>query len=230
MAHLERPPVALAFSFDGVDDCVEVSPSPVVGYRSVSIEMLVSLSSENYGKDVLLLVSGQTVYNAYIEKYETEVFGFRVVGTDGATYPANFGTAGYYDKWIHIVGVAEENVSVRAYMDGELKDETAFPVGVRDAVDNLLVCCDHLYGRFAKGFITLARIYNRALSDAEVSDLYSIRRNIMEGCVLKLGSIGLVRGGGTQWLDEGPYKLHGTVYGAKRVRCCHCNPVVDYGV
>jgi len=33
----------------------------------------------------------------------------------------------------------------------------------------------------------------------------------------------LVRGGGTQWLDESPYKNHGTVYGAKRVRCCHCN-------
>jgi len=51
----------------------------------------------------------------------------------------------------------------------------------------------------------------------------------MDGCVLKLGTVGLVRGGGTQWLDESPYKNHGTVYGAKRVRCCHCNPVVDYG-
>jgi len=51
----------------------------------------------------------------------------------------------------------------------------------------------------------------------------------MEGCVLKLGSIGLVRGNGTYWLDESPYKNHGTVYGAKRCRFCHCNIVRNYG-
>jgi len=125
-----------------------------------------------------------------------------------AVMTAVTGSASFY-----LNGAFKETISVGAYLN-EFPLMIARRTGAYD---------------YFNGLVGLVRVYNRALTAAEISDLYNIRRNITNGCVLKLGSLGLIRGGGTQWLDESPYKNHGTVYGAKRVRCCHCNPVVEYG-
>jgi len=82
---------------------------------------------------------------------------------------------------------------------------------------------------FYNGIVGECIAFNRALSETEMEEIRTLRRNIMDGCVLKLGKVGLVKGGGSKWLDESGYSHHGDVYGAVRVRCCHCNPVVLYG-
>jgi len=230
MAHLERPPVALGFSFDGVDDRVEVPDSPSLGVTgAITLEAWVKAEAEEFG----LICKAETFYapdvSYWMNNRGDKRFQFTL--SDGAARVDLVGTtlleAG---RWYHVVG-RWDGAEMRMFVNGVdegVSEPFAGPINVTPyPVDVGVLRPPSIWLR---GVIALARIYNRALSDAEVSDLYSIRRNIMEGCVLKLGSIGLVRGGGTQWLDESPYKSHGTVYGAKRVRCCHCNPVVDYGV
>ncbi|RLI81625.1 MAG: hypothetical protein DRP01_10720, partial [Archaeoglobales archaeon] len=154
--------------FNGENAYVEVSPSPITGIRSVSIEMLLNLHSDNYERDVLVLISGQSQYNIYLEKYSTEAFTWVFLGTDNASYRVTYGTFDWYGDLIYLVGVAEEGVSVRCYLNAELIDETSFPVGVRDAIDNLELMQDHEYARRAKGTLHFLRIYNRALSEREI--------------------------------------------------------------
>ena len=130
------------------------------------------------------------------------------------------------DGNFHLVAVTLKDGVKSLFIDGELKQQVT---GQGDLYRvNTYFRIGTVWRNF-HGLINDVRVYKRALSPEEIYDIFDIRRNIMNGCVLKLGTVGLVRGGGTKWLDESPYKNHGTVYGAKRVRCCHCNPIMWYG-
>jgi len=229
MAHLERPSIALGFSFDGVDDRIDLGNVLNMGTSDFSIEAL-AFPESNVGN---VFVSKQYDWYPGRVGYTFAIKDAKLFLSisDGVTgYERSGATPIETTKWHHCVVVVDRVKEVATfYHDGVFDAEVAIP-GV-GSIDNPQPLCVGVTAKWHwfLGVIALTRIYNRVLSSAEVSDLYSIKRNIMEGCVLKLGSIGLVRGGGTKWLDEGPYKYHGTVYGAKRVRCCHCNVVRDYG-
>jgi len=245
MAHLERPPVALGFSFDGGDDYVEVPDS-----ASLDMDIAVSVEWWFYnplsywkdkwqafvGKRTGIVTTAKANYGINIKGGTTNAMNLYL--NDGTGYdpwltdfPANQVPC---QSWVHAVAVFEQVGTVvegRLYLNGVLADSGTRTISLADCVNNapVLVASSTIGYEFNEIIIALLRIYNRVLSEAEIGDLYNVKRNIREGCVLKLGSIGLVRGGRTQWLDESPYKSHGTVYGAKRVRCCHCNVVRDYG-
>jgi len=229
MAHLRKPPVALGFSFDGVDDYVEVSPSPLQPLTELTIACWFNpLSTPPTYRN---LVGDRSTDPSNSMLYFATTRGLRPhVYTDPSGWLwYNSATILTLNLWHHLV-LTWKRPNLRLYINGV---EDANSPATRDE-PKVTLARDLRIGLDAielppDGIIDEVRIYNRALSQAEIDDLYSIRRNIMDGCVLKLGTVGLVRGGGTQWLDESPYKNHGTVYGAKRVRCCHCNPVVDYG-
>jgi len=229
VAHLERPPIALGFSHDGVDDRVEVADAvelrllpPFTLAAWVYPRTLPRLNNDVIQKryDYLINVQSSRKVMLYNSNPDLAVKDYLI---SASLLPLN--------EWSHIVGVwrgVNENFTYEIYINGILDASKS----------STLLCYQSTYplrmgrwsaGRELDGIIAEPSVYDRALSSAEIGDLYSVRRNIMDGCVLKLGTVGLVRGGGTQWLDESPYKNHGTVYGAKRVRCCHCNVVRDYG-
>jgi len=229
MSHLVKPPIALCFSFDGVDDYVEVPhnaslnvPGTIMCLLKSNEEIAVTHPHHH------AFIMKRDVNETYMLFYErTAGLTFRVI-IGGAINDAVKNITLEANKWYHIAGT-HDGYDVKLYVNGLLAASTP-AVGTADTnTKDIAIGLATWVGVYFDGVIGEVRIYNRALTEDEISDLFNIKRNIMNGCVLKLGTFGLVRGGGTQWLDESPYKNHGTVYGAKRVRCCHCNVVRDYG-
>jgi len=229
MAHLEKPPIALGFSYDGVDDFVEVPHDVSLEPNRLTIAFRIRVKDTGTWQ---ALVRKDETYGAPDEAFSLSIgytfdfFRFEVYTTVLNTLDASFSLV--EDAWYHLA-VVYDGSEMRIYVNGNL-------IGSKPATGDIYYSAHYVLwlGKYVgllmfKGVMDDVRIYNRALSADEISDLYNVRRNITDGCVMKLGALGLVRGGGTQWLDEGAYKNHGTVYGAKRVRCCHCNPVVNYG-
>jgi len=229
MTHLERPPIALGFSFDGVDDYISC-PDASLKSKAFTLEAQVIFKALHDGVIIGKFNNGfmwlDIDYLRVEFRNEADTAWRGIPQDGGVSYSPSVGV------WYHIVGTfGGAGTTIRLCVNGELVSET----GVIDEdpliVDEILAVgrWGTSASRYLNGIVPLACTYNRALSLEEISDLYNIRRNIMNGCVLKLGTVGLVRGGGTQWLDESPYKNHGTAYGAKRVRCCHCNVPRGYG-
>jgi len=229
VAHLEKPPIALGFSHDGVDDYEDLSDTGTEwDFQTFSVSFWIK--TKDTGKEIMgegakwrpLTASGGAI-----------LFWIRGLKDGVDSVDTLTGIKNVCDDvWHHVVCTYElSTLKMQIFADGSLDNSKTTAVEIyADGNNNQAIGRGYVGSpSFIEAIISEVHIYNRVLSLAEIGDLYSIRRNIMDGCVLKLGTVGLVRGGGTQWLDESPYKNHGTVYGAKRVRCCHCNVVRDYG-
>jgi len=222
VTHLVRPPVALAYRFDGADDYVDLD-GLINLFETLSaycVEVLVYVSSGfvlSFTRGISINFEGRIpAENRFRYTFRDEVKGYWIDIYDV--------TEGWYDLVFQVNGTKLE-----IYHNATLVYSTSISGIGREVLHNSLgTNWDRT--RFGSNIIAEVRVYDRILTAEEIGDLFSIRRNIMRGCVLKLGALGLIRGGGTKWLDESPYKSHGTVYGAKRVRCCHCNIARDYGV
>jgi len=229
MAHLEKPPIALSFDLDGVNDKVTVPHHDSLNLDEYTIESWINIASLPSPSDSHFEITVKVAYNVlrFFVRKTTRRLEI-TVEMDGVTKGYAHPTVLDLNTWYHVASTVksgEQAITLNG-VKTVLGTDTYTSLG-KNALELRIGWYNDLL--FSHGFIATIGIYNRALSQAEISDLYNIRRNIMDGCVLKLGTLGLVRGGGTQWLDESPYKNHGTVYGAKRVRCCHCNVVRDYG-
>jgi len=230
MAHLVKPPVALGYSFDGVDDWVKFTfPDDVATklQQELTIEALVYFPVFNPDKRGRVFDRGYRPH-AWVER--NKMIFTTIALEDGTPHSATWTPPVTLDvgMWLHLIYMYKAKSFVKFAYNANISPDISFPYTIETPVvgGNIAV----FWGYYTTGLFVLFSMYSRVLTSEEVNDLFNIRRNIMKDCVLKFGIVGLVRGGGTKWLDEGPYKLHGTVYGAKRVRCCHCNPVVNYGV
>jgi len=229
MTHLVQPPIALGFIFDGVDDQVDVPDDPSLDLTdgiTIGVWVYPKASVDWMG----IVVKGNDGAENYELLLGDQKLAWAILWTDGTRNSEAPSLSYKLNEWMHLVIIYEPGQNVRWYKNGQFVDLGLLPSKTPQTNDVYLgIGREPGTLRFLNGILGEICIFNRILTDAEIGDLCSIRRNIMDGCVLKLGTVGLVRGGGTQWLDESPCKNHGTVYGAKRVRCCHCNPVVDYG-
>jgi len=238
MAHLEKPPIALGLSFNGETDWCQAPASGVGIKEELTLVVWTRPSEQIFGayEDHKDIVASQCLGGGGFWRISTRG-GFNttnlltlqigwIAGVDTWWPPPN--AMAVINEWNHLVLVLNRNTGKASfYRNGEFIAETSVSVGTKPTTSYVNIARD--CAGYYKGIIGEVRIYNRALTPTEISDLYNIRRNIMEDCALRLGPIGLVRGTGTQWLDDSPYKNHGTIYGAKRVRCCHCNIVRNYG-
>jgi len=229
VTHLVKPPVALGFLFDGIDDYVRVPYSTVFDLDYGTLEVLARFTAPVGAEEHLLFYRH---IGFMLTRHTDDRLRYYVWREDG-TYVAGW-TA-------YVIPLNIEKHYVLTF-DGRYAkvyvnyDEYTYTydfgnyVPMAKGIKQIMIGVDTWgAGYFVPYVVFFARVYNRVLSPEEVSARFNIRKDIMEGCVLKLETLGLVRGGGTKWLDESPYKSHGTVYGAKRVRCCHCNVVRDYG-
>ena len=239
MSHLVKPPFGLGYYFNGVAGKVEIPDSPSLQpdtyFTVVAWALVRTLPQVDYDH-VPIIWRGNNIgwgndyhFRIAIRSDGTVTWGSG--GQDGAEYFFDGGNiSDKLNQFVFYAYVAD-GATLRAYIN-------AVEVATRGATPPYMVAGYKTYLGWANrngvdvyvnGIVSEARMYSRVLTPEEISDLYNIGRNIMDDCVLKLGTVGLVRGGGTQWLDESGYGNHGTVYGAIRVRCCHCNPVVRYG-
>jgi len=251
LAHLKNPPIALGFSSDGVDDYMKAGEGAFLyGQDEVMIVAWVYIPSEQpvetwrkthlYGRWVPGIFWRCLSIGGDYSKTQTKFFINAFFVNEETGEVRDFAYNCYLlDQWVHVAwGYSKLVEKGLIYVNGDLvveRDITGWHadgfLGVLDdnLIDGFWIGSSTGGAENYKTITSETLIYSRILTAGEIGDLYSIRRNIMDGCVLKLGTVGLVRGGGTKWLDESPFKNHATVYGSKRVRCCHCNVVRDYG-
>jgi len=235
MVHLVRPPIALGFDHDGVDDYI-ITPNMADYFPNESVTIVVWFYAKNSG--VIVDELGQTTINVGWHDSQIEILPTGEVKVRVWALPSvTLGTVGFnewhqavlrYDKTALILDGFLDKVEAPTDVSGDRDAPWEFGYNLHYAFGPL-DSTNLGDGTYFDGIIALILIYNRPLSASEIADLYDNFKDIKEGLVLKLGTYGLVRGNGTKWLDESPYKNHATVYGPKRVRCCHCNIVRDYG-
>jgi len=240
LSHLVKPPFGLAYYLNGIDNYILIplsdSLKKALSEAPVTICFWFCLLNtlDNWHNYLSWTVTNDTgsciarvekandhrsIYTRWIA--ETSAKGDNP--DDGGFWvrEPDMGVKPY--QWMFYTSKADGNY-IYEYLNANLVLKNTQNDKLADMTGDLII-----EGREHSYMMAELRIYDRALTDGEISDLYNVRRNIMDGCVLKLGTVGLVKGGGTKWLDESPYGNHGTVYGAKRVRCCHCNPIMEYG-
>lgn len=105
-------------------------------------------------------------------QYKFDYF-FATNSTHYQVYTKQLYTA-YNNKWLHIVGTYDQNTGYsKIYFNGQLSDSlysgnrTSNPSNL-----NLFIGCGKISSTFFKGYLDDIRIYNRAVTKAEVTSLY----------------------------------------------------------
>ncbi len=165
-----------AMSFDGVDDhmLVEDHPSLNFGDGDFTVSFWTKPSS---------LIN----YHRFVTKYDAGSHGWIIYGDSGGFVSANVvgssGTVyslpfGQYEVGVwHLFSMVKTSSQVKAYRDGILVSTQNTVVGNTDVSENLLIgmcgsSCD-VSNTYLEGLLDEVRIYNRALSEAEIHALYT---------------------------------------------------------
>jgi hypothetical protein len=186
---METEPVFVAgkmgqgIKFSG-EEAVQVIPPN--SYDSLDEELSISFWAkipEGFTQSAMMgyVTRGKSSLRIFGGKPEFSRFNFTVF--DGGQVPTVWGKdikEDYYDRWIHVVGVKEQNY-LRVYVDGHLnqskKDaagavhKTTAPIWIGG---NFHFPADHNSPRMFIGEMDDVRIYNRALAPGEVVELFNL--------------------------------------------------------
>ncbi len=163
----EDPPATnWALQFDGVNDYVDLSPSPLGTPSSITVEAWVRIQES--GKLHFLVTDAHDDYND----------GFSlVVGVDGrvsfvaasslsAKAAAASSTSLTVGKWHHVAGVYDgDNEAVRVYVDGIEEAVVAYSGGISYSGSR-----DLLFGSQKKGYSRSGRYLKGALDEIRIWD------------------------------------------------------------
>jgi hypothetical protein len=165
-----------ALSFDGTSDYVRVpnSPSVNVAGNGLTIEMWAFLNP-NSSTDYVLLGKPWTTGATGIPPYQ---FGLEYDANGFNSFDFYFGDAasvshGPYSIfpaesiWTH-VAYTLDGTTVKGYLDGVLKLQTSVAAGIQARATDLLIGVDGQLSQSMNGRLDDVRIYNRALTQAEI--------------------------------------------------------------
>ncbi len=166
-------------TFDGTDDNVGVGNGTslqITGAITISTWVKVTDSAAHkaiVGKDA----ANDRGYNLNVRGSGTydNKFGF-IIGSSSTARVARYSSTNVsFGSWVHVVGVYEPSVRQDIYVNGELQNgdiDGAIPSSLYNSTQNLLLGND-CFAEPLSGSMDDTRIYNRALSPKEISDLYN---------------------------------------------------------
>ena len=167
-----------ALEFDGTDDYVDIPPIGD-GYSAITVSAWMkakTFASENYNPIVARDEAGGTLNDVFALMARDAVVGneasFRIyVGAGNTKVTARSSISLSTDTWYHLVGTYD-GAAVRVYLDGIEKGNTAQSGTLSTEATRIAL------GRFSNndyvnfdGLIDEVRIYDRALSPAEITAL-----------------------------------------------------------
>ncbi len=165
-----------ALSFDGVNDYVDLgNPVPLRLTGAMTLSAWVYPTGIINSGRIIAKTGGPGVRGWSLNVENFNAFEFSV--PDSAIDTSNFVdsvTPVPLNKWVHVVGVYEPGIAMRLYIDGALNNSrlTNVPTRVFDPPVNARIGArgDGLY---FQGSMDEVRVYNRALTAAEVQQLFS---------------------------------------------------------
>jgi hypothetical protein len=158
--------------FDGVDDFVNIPIDSVFNTPSVTFEVWANLQTINDRHILYVNWQGNSL-EVYSDR-SIAMYNFSSQGQQGA-----FTSAGVFnwDNWAHFVGTYDDTAqTLKTYVNGVLlSTRTSTPSTIYSVGVHKISGTD--YGGEVKGKIAIVRHYNKALSDAEVSQNYNAQKS-----------------------------------------------------
>lgn len=173
-----------ALSFDGVDDYVEVGDDPSLRFMqsssfTISAWVMPVLETENSFIVCKMRGGGRRSVFGYLATWNSKISGFSFGGESswkGYVLTQTGRNSAPVGSWYHLVGVYDDK-DVRIYLNGELRSRRTFDLetGSTTPDKNLVIGAmsyDSKIKSFFGGKIDEVRIYDGALSDAEIWALH----------------------------------------------------------
>jgi hypothetical protein len=154
-----------ALSFDGVNDTVTVAPE--LHASRVTVQAWVYPTALSGWRSVVMKEAQKgMVFGLYA--HENLPHPAMTVGIDGVDHSAGATTALPLNRWSHLAATYD-GATIRLYVNG-VEAGTAAAAGALPASANpLRIGGNSVWGEYFKGRIDEVRIYNRALSAAEIA-------------------------------------------------------------
>ncbi|MBI4358299.1 MAG: LamG domain-containing protein, partial [Candidatus Omnitrophica bacterium] len=169
-----------SLSFDGMNDYVDMGNAPslqLTGAMSVSVWVYVNSFGSGSATNSRFVsksgLSGQRGWELNLESATGKV-RFAVSPDGSTTTLVNAPSPTVTGQWVHYVGTYEPGVALRIYVDGVLNNSNTvgIPSSQYNTANNVWMGgrtgCSNCY---LNGLIDDVRLYNRALSQAEVLNL-----------------------------------------------------------
>ena len=152
------------FNFDGVDDYINLGQ---INYTSVTVEGWVFRDDTT---DLVNIVSGAGVVQ-YFGVYSQTLAYYASIDTGTWT----FGTTTLQPQtWYHVALTYDDsNYSVKMYLNGNLESTSTADASYRTGYVSTLGTYANASIRFWKGYISNLRVYNTALTQAQIQQNYN---------------------------------------------------------
>jgi hypothetical protein len=164
--------IGKALSFDGVNDYVRISESPSLKItRAITIEAWVyptkvaDLWQQIVGKRDANNIGGYLLQLTASNRFIFYIYsgGWRWIYA--TTLPAN-------NTWFHVLGTFDGS-SLKIYVNGNLEGTIPFSGTINDVTSDVSIGNSYAgSSEYFNGIVDEVRIYNRALSEEEIKELY----------------------------------------------------------
>ena len=199
-----------SLAFDGTDDYVSTTYNSSVEFLNTSpytLEVLVNAQSQisypgfiNRESNAGLGRDGYNLIYTQVAQAADQVFVFSERFTSGTSTYAGFttSTSSFFNKWHHVLSTYDGS-TIRIYYDGVLQGSGSSAGNLTNTSKALEVATRS--GNVLKGNLSYARVYNRALSQSEITQNYYQGNIVTSSLVMALDAGNLVSypGSGTAW-------------------------------
>ncbi|RLI99997.1 MAG: hypothetical protein DRP08_06800 [Candidatus Aenigmatarchaeota archaeon] len=162
-----------ALSFDGSDDYVDFGNDPTLtDVSDITIILWFSFTDiPTYDAQLIGVMdvwSNPSYYNIWIDN-GSGYFIFRYK-TSGDVWEVSSGAA-FNDGQYHHIAAVRAGSEIKIFVDGVLKNSVSGVSGSVSTSESLKLCGK--YESYVKGYADEVFVFNKALSDEEISDLYN---------------------------------------------------------
>ena len=166
-----------AFSFDGISNNLNTNYAPPINDISISVWFTTKTQGPNYSLFSTSTISNNQYFAAYLNTSNQPEFAFSRLTANSMT--GHIATAMSNSNWHHLV-ITRTNGSVNMYLDG-VGQVIIYTQNVGSLVGSIstgvpLYCGANYAGgqlaSFYQGALDDIRIYNRVLTQSEVTQLY----------------------------------------------------------
>ena len=177
-----------AFSFNGIGNYIDVKNSQTIAnVPNLSISTWIKIAEPKVNINSGIVTKWYYSYsvvcnNSNFDSYTMLIYESNYIGSTNRNTIAgnnvNAKSVNEDNKWHHLVYTHDQSIGGKFFIDGKLISSQITKGSICPSTNNLLFGADNKQGkiyRFLKGFLDDIAIYNRALTDQEVKQLY-------EGC------------------------------------------------
>ena len=159
-----------SFDFDGVDDYIDTTFTIPAGDRSLEFWVYYNTLSSTSGNSYSLMGVQQTGGKYLYSGIKSDGSGYSYAGNTGGTYSYTFSAA----TWYHIACVMDSGTA-RHYVNGVQEDTKTYTSSIASTTEVMIGAVNQQHE--IDGLVPLTRIYNKALTAAQVLQNYNAQRS-----------------------------------------------------